>query len=78
MAFKIDKSTLKITTKCKKENSCLSKERKDLCRVEHCVEGEIHFIECLNKKPCDYQKSFGSSFYCSCPTRKELYNKYKI
>jgi len=65
-------------TKCKKRFSCLESERNNLCKVEYCVGGEIHFIKCLNDESCFYQNVFGGETFCSCPVRKEIYNKYEI
>jgi hypothetical protein len=75
--IKIADDTIRHTTKCKLNFSCLLGNRKDLCKVEYCV-GKIHFMKCLNKEYCDYQIPFGDSRICNCPTRKELYSRYKI
>jgi len=63
---------------CKKGFSCSKRERKDLCVVEECINGKVHFIKCLNDGYCSYQQSFGDGFFCSCPVRKELFNRYQI
>lgn len=76
--IKIDEEILKNTTKCRKEFSCLSGKRTDLCKVELSVKDKIHFVKCLSDEPCDYKISFGYSFVCRCPARKELYNRYNI
>jgi len=74
--IKIDEDISKTATMCKKNLSCLSGS--DICKVEFCVEGQIHFIKCMNLEPCHYRMPFGYSFVCKCPVRKELFNKYKI
>lgn len=66
------------TTECKKEFSCLEGNRTDLCKVKYCVDRELHFIKCLNEGYCPYQYLFGKEYVCVCPTRKEIYNKYKV
>lgn len=66
------------TIDCKKGFSCLSAERKDLCRVLSCFDCDIHFILCLNTEFCSYQHKISERFYCDCPTRKELYSKYNV
>ncbi len=78
MDIVISDESLQATTKCKKGFSCLKGNRKDLCKVESCIDEKIHFIKCLNSKHCFYQASYGGSHYCSCPARKEIYNKYNI
>jgi len=76
--IQINEEYLKNTTKCKKDFSCLSGKRKDLCKVELNVEDKIHFVKCMSREPCSYRISFGYSFVCLCPVRKELFNRYNI
>ncbi|MFZ3059066.1 MAG: hypothetical protein WA102_04925 [Candidatus Methanoperedens sp.] len=76
--IRVNEEILKNTTKCRKDFSCLSGKRNDICRVELAVNDKIHFVKCLSDEPCDYKKSFGYSFICICPVRKELYNMYNI
>lgn len=74
----INEEILKNTTKCNKNFSCLSGNRNELCMVEYNVKDKIHFIKCTNTKFCSYKISFGYSYVCTCPTRKEIYNRYKL
>ncbi|CAG0951356.1 MAG: hypothetical protein OIN86_08535 [Candidatus Methanoperedens sp.] len=74
--IKMDEDILKTATRCKKNLSCLSGS--DICKVELCVDGKIHFIKCMNLEPCHYRIPFGYSFVCRCPVRKELFNSHKI
>ncbi len=69
---------LDATLKCDKAFSCLEAERTDLCPVQSCIAGEVHFIKCLNEDPCAYQVAFGEGHVCNCPARKEIYNRYGI
>ena len=78
MIIKISDLTIKETTKCKKDFSCLSEKRKKLCKVTHTAENEVHFVECLDTEFCSYRMPFGNSFICKCPVRKAIYNQYKI
>ncbi len=78
MHIQISEDTIKKTTKCQKSFSCLSGERKDLCEVESCVNDEIHFLKCMYNSLCRYRVPFGYSSVCTCPVRKELYNRYRI
>jgi len=75
--LKVDDDVIKNTNRCKKDHSCLS-DLTDLCKVEMCIADKIHFIKCMNGHTCNYRITFGYSFVCTCPVRKELYNKYKI
>ena len=74
----VSEKTINETDKCDKNFTCLEEDGKNLCPIEDCVGGKVHFIKCLDSKPCQYKTFFGDGFVCCCPTRKELYNKYKI
>lgn len=78
MRFLINDETLQATTDCEKGFSCLNGKIYDLCKVESCINEKVHFIKCANDGYCTYQDPFGYDFVCACPTRKEIYNKYKI
>ena len=77
MEIEIDKAIIDATTECKKNFLCLYGDTKHLCKVEYCVSDTVHFIECL-EPACRYKAMFGGSFFCTCPIRKEIYNRYKI
>ncbi len=76
--IQISEEILKKTDRCRKNFACLSGEGTELCKVELCVEDKIHFIKCMDRKPCGYRIPFGYSYVCICPVRKELFNLYKI
>ncbi len=76
--IKISEETVKMAGKCKKNYSCLSEKGADICKVELNVEDKIHFVKCMSIEPCSYRISFGYSYVCICPVRKELFNRYNI
>ena len=78
MKLHVSDEIQKATTHCEKGFSCLAGDRKDICTVETCVVEKIYFIKCLNEGYCSYQHQFGSAYFCDCPTRKDLFNKYKV
>ena len=78
MSFKVDDSTIKKTTKCEKNYSCMSKKRKELCKVTYTIMDAVHFVKCHNTEHCDYLLPYGHAFYCSCPIRKEIFHRYHI
>lgn len=78
MNFKVDDSAIKEATLCEKNYSCLSEDRKELCKVTRIVEDKVYFIKCQDTESCSYKMSFGNSFICNCPVRKVIYKKYKI
>lgn len=78
MHYHIDPEILKKTEKCGNNFSCLNGAENCLCEVDHMVDGKLLFIKPRNKINCDYKTSFGYSYYCNCPTRKEIYKLFKI
>ena len=77
MKIELDANILSQTTECTRDFACLT-DPGQLCRVENCVNNKVHFIQCRNDVKCNYQISFGYSFICSCPIRKEIYNRYGL
>ena len=77
MDIVVNNETLRKTIKCQEDFSCLKGEA-DFCRVEYCIDGKVHFVKGLSYDYCYYQLSFGEGYFCTCPTRKEIYNKYSI
>jgi hypothetical protein len=75
--MKIDEDTLDRTKFCEKRFSCLSGEKKYLCEVKFCNICNTLFIN-PNDRDCNYYIPYGNSFLCFCPTRNEIYKRYKI
>lgn len=78
MQFEISEKCVAAAHECKKGHSCLRSHAKDLCPVERCVDGKVHFIHCRHPDTCGFQQRFGDSVFCACPVRKELFNKYRV
>jgi len=79
MKFKISNDTIRNTTKCKGNFSCLEGNEECLCSIDDCSDGTIHFVTPgSNDLHCDYKTPFGYSFTCTCPVRKEIYNIYRV
>jgi len=74
----ISKEIIESTTNCEKDFACLKSDGVVCCKVESCINGKIHFVQNVSKSYCAYKMSFGNSFICNCPTRKEIFNKYSI
>ena len=74
--MKIDENIINKTD-CKKNFACL--DNTDVCcKITNCVNNQIYFVDCKDKKYCNFKKFFGNSNYCTCPTRIEIYKKYKV
>ena len=78
MILEVDDSTVKKTTKCENNFSCLPEKRKELCKVTYQVDDKVYFVECQKTEPCSYVVPFGHSFVCTCPVRKEVYVRYNM
>ena len=77
MKIEISENVINATTKCEKGFSCLSDNLEPACKVEYCVSNSVYFVKCLNTANCSYKVSFGDGHFCTCPIRKEIYDKYK-
>ena len=81
--IEISKDILEKTTWCTKGFSCLTSNPEDttngylICKIEQSISEGVKFVEC-KEPPCSYALSFGDSYTCKCPTRNEIYNKYRI
>jgi hypothetical protein len=78
MALEISEESRRATTKCVKGMSCLAAVAADLCAVESCVDRKIYFVRCLHENKCAFKQSFGNWHYCTCPVRKEIFDRYNI
>lgn len=79
MNLDINKHIINKTTKCMYDFSCLSGKKECLCAIENNrPAGNICFVNPENNHYCDYKIPFGYSYICTCPTRKEIHNRYHI
>ena len=78
MNYVISEKILSSAVKCSENFACLLGHKDSRCDVVDCSNGTIHFITPLKQKEsCKYKMTFGYSFTCNCPVRKEIYNLYK-
>lgn len=79
MPFQIDEAILRRTTKCQRNFVCLTEEGCPGCEFDGPISDTLNFV--IPKKTnieCPYKLLFGfDSYVCQCPTRNELYRKYK-
>lgn len=76
--MEIAREILEQTINCQKGFKCLKNDDHVYCKVENCVSDKVHFVKCLSGNYCTYKLAFGRSHICNCPTRKEIFNKYRI
>ena len=78
MKFEIPLAIIQETTHCTKQFACLTGAG-CLQHINYAsLRGKIIFIDCNTNAPCAYRQIVGGNFYCNCPTRRAIYDKYHI
>lgn len=74
----INQKIIDETIHCENNFECLENENHScfLMKIDHCIGHKVLFINCT-KITCHYNMNFGNGVVCNCPTRKEIYYKYK-
>ena len=69
-----------VTTKCRFKFECLNNEKWRNCAIEeelHC--GGVVIKEKCPQRFCSYFLYYGDvHYFCICPTRREIYQQYKV
>ncbi len=78
MAIDVSEEVVAKTTLCESDFACLSSDQSRMCRVQRQLMKESLVIDCVETRPCRYRLSFGNWCICSCPTRKEIYERYAL
>jgi len=75
--FEIDKMIIDQAKDCDRNFECLTDPDQPSCKVSECLNDNVHFLVELCR-PCLYFLKWGfNDHICTCPVRKEIYNKYK-
>jgi hypothetical protein len=80
MKFKIDKMVIK-KTKCPYKFKCLNGKPCSGCATVLGAHGEEQIFVKPSRKnfqDCSYTIPYGSCYLCRCPTRVEIFRKYKV
>lgn len=80
-AMIIEKEILDKTVQCPNHFGCIINNDHVCCKVERCVGKEVYFVQSKQSNQianCNYKLDFGHSAVCTCPSRKEIYNKYGL
>ena len=77
MPYKIDESILSKTT-CEHKFKCLTNGNCPNCEAVRPSEMDYIYVKMKGNKDCPYAISFDGDSICSCPTRREIYRKYKV
>ena len=80
MKLQISDKALNATTHCEKVFSCLNEGKNNLCNVTEKGLSGVLFVECSRgiNRSCYYVQNSVNKQICTCPVRKELYNKNRI
>jgi len=86
MAYKVSEEILKLATKCEKNFRCLFDKSPNLCGVLRTVGTQLIITNCTEHcAMCPYCVCFNPSespattqSFCTCPVRRELYERYNI
>ncbi len=78
MKIKVSKPVVTQTTLCHNKFACLSSAQGTICKVRGHPTEETLMLDCVGDSLCKYRLSFGSWSICSCPTRKEIYDRYAV
>lgn len=78
MDIEISEDILKSTTKCRYNFSCLNGVKECLCEVRSSNGHDTLFITSSSDRDCIYCAPLKNSYLCFCPTRREIYKRYKI
>jgi hypothetical protein len=73
MELQIDKEILDQAGQCDFDHRCLSGEI--LSDPQPQMFGPERFL-CHEPEPCTRKFPFGNSFFCTCPVRQAIYDKY--
>jgi len=75
--MKIDDAVTGSTTRCRYNFSCLSCEKSCMCKPKDSIGHGMIEVKSSVTIGCGYRVSFGATHFCNCPTRVEIYNRYK-
>jgi hypothetical protein len=78
MAYFIDNKILEQTTKCPYSFQCLNDDIESICSVQWILKENGCFLKTVKPDSCPYKVKISSSYMCNCPTRHELFVKYRI
>jgi hypothetical protein len=61
---------------CTRQFACLTGD-KPHCAISACLDGTVHFLACEGGD-CVFKVPAGERSACTCPVRKELFNRYGV
>ena len=77
LATKIPEEILQKTTNCEFDFNCLFGDKQCLCEIKASIVNDLLELKPKFDIHCKYRMPFGDTFFCTCPTRNEIYKRYK-
>ena len=67
-------------TKCLYDFECLVNDNCNTCTIDRELHGNgLEIKDKCDKNYCSYSMIFGSlTYFCHCPVRREIYQRYKV
>ncbi len=79
MALFISTRTREHTAECMFSFQCLEEATRNVCDIDAHIEESLCSLDFVKNHLCSYKRRLGPSYYvCTCPTRFELYKRYRI
>ena len=76
--LKIDEAVIRSTVNCQYGFRCLSGDTACLCEVKGSTSYDMLEIIPKTDIACSHRISLGKMHFCICPTRVEIYNRYRM
>ena len=76
--LKIDEAVIRSTVNCQYSFRCLSGDATCLCEVKDSIKYDMLEVNPKSDIGCCHRISLGKKNFCICPTRVEIYNRYRI
>ena len=80
MKIEVNENVINKTTHCDHEFICLEDEWTQCGVVKTLITDKLLYVhfEWGQQRACSYRVPFGNGYYCTCPTRIEIYKRYGI
>ena len=78
MNYWVDEAVIQSADRCGNRQACLYCKEHTLCRVECCVMHTVYQVKCLDDKPCSYKAVSDGYPICTCPVRRNLFDRYGV
>ena len=80
MKIEVNENVINKTTHCDHDFLCLSDEWTPCGVVKTLIADNLLYVDFdwAKRRACSYMVSFGGGYYCTCPTRIEIYKRYGI